>query len=296
MKHLLTFDLEDWHQLVHRWITGGLPHSSQNIWHQTERLLKMLDDYQTHATFFVVGLLAEEQPRLVKLIAAQGHEVACHSYSHLPIWTLSEKSFEEDTKRSKYLLEDLVGLPVRGYRATWFSIVQKTLWALDILADLGFEYDSSIFPIWHRRYGIAGFCPSIKRYNLRNGLSIIEIPPSIFKIGKAALPIAGGGYFRLMPSWLIYRLVNNFEKNKIPGVFYFHPYEADQYYLNSFDFFQPDKIGDYIKGWRANLLQNIGRTTIPGKLEGLLKRFQFTACYNLLLEMGHLNLKPRVPL
>lgn len=190
----------------------------------TRRLLDILASREVRATFFVLGWVAERDPGLVRAIRKAGHEVASHGYGHRPIRGDGRKEFIEDTDRSKKLIEDLTGEPVKGYRATTFSIVRETLWALDVLAEMGFAYDSSIFPIRHDRYGI----PDAPRFPHRHSSGLIEVPPGTARVLGQNVPISGGGYFRLFPPsftrWGI-RRVN--EREKMPVVFYVHPWEVD---------------------------------------------------------------------
>lgn len=284
MKNILTIDLEDWYQLARRRIKGQWSPPTDNIFRQLDTLLNLLADANQEATFFVMGMLAERHPNLIKQIDAQGHEIASHGYAHLTIDRLSRKQFEEDTKQAKGLLEDITGQPIHGYRAAEFSIRRKTLWALEVLAELGFEYDSSIFPIYHRRYGIAGFCPQVKRYGLQNGLQIIEIPLTTLPLGKLNLPIAGGGYFRTIPLWLICRAVNQLSANHNPMVIYLHPYEFDSQCLNVFKLLDRDRWNERLRGFFFNFHQNLGRDKISFKLAELLNRFRFTTCQEFLDE------------
>jgi polysaccharide deacetylase family protein (PEP-CTERM system associated) len=278
VKNILSIDLEDWHQLIHRRITGRALPPTDGVRRQLDRLLGLLQAHDTKATFFALGMLAEAYPDLIKLIAAQGHEIASHGYDHRSVHGLSRSQFAEDTRRAKGVLEDLLGKPVRGYRAAEFSILGETLWAFEVLAELGFEYDSSVFPIHHRRYGIAGFCPRAARYDLRNGLQLVEIPLATISFGKFNVPVAGGGYFRIMPLWLICRAVRRLNAERAPMVAYLHPYEFDPRSLNIFESFRPRGWTERLRGVRVNLVQNLGRHTMPRKLAGLLSRFRFTTC------------------
>jgi len=193
----------------------------------TYRILELLNQKEIRATFFVLGWVAEKYPNLVKEINDGGHEVACHSYKHRLIYSMNPEEFREDTHKAKAILEDIIGSPVIGYRAPSYSIVKENQWALDILIEEGFLYDSSIFPIHHDRYGI----PEAERFKYiikRNAGSIIEMPMSTLKIFGHNLPVAGGGYFRLFPGWftsLSIRFINKYEKQ--PVVFYMHPWEID---------------------------------------------------------------------
>ena len=193
----------------------------------THRVLEMFDRAGVRATFFVLGWVADHFPALVREIVAAGHEVASHGYHHQLLYTLTPNQFREDVRTAKTALEQLIGAPVLGFRAPSYSIVESSVWALDVLIEEGYVYDSSIFPIQHDRYGM----PGAERHAhvlRRNGGSILEMPPSTVRVGRVNLPIAGGGYFRLLPygftKWGISR-VNGVERK--PVVFYFHPWEID---------------------------------------------------------------------
>ena len=278
MTNILTIDFEDWHQLVRRHVSGSLTAASSGVARQVDTLLELLGRHQTRATFFCLGMVAEAYPELIRRIAGQGHEIASHGYAHMLTHRLSRQEFTEDCKRAKALLEDLAGQPVRGYRAAEFSVRSQTLWVLEVLAELGFLYDSSIFPIRHRRYGIPGFAPRIARYDLPGGRQIIEIPLATLPVGPAKVPVAGGGYFRLMPRWLIRRVTGKLEAGRQPIVAYFHPYEFDDRRLDVFEGWRPSGWMQRLRGVRYNWHQNIGRHTMPGKLAELVSRHRFTSC------------------
>ncbi len=224
----LTIDVEDYFQVAafediiqpESW--GSMDFRAGN---NTDCLLAILEQQQVKATFFIVGWIAEKCPELVKKIAAAGHEVGCHSYWHRKIYDLSPEEFREDTKRAKDILEDIIGRKILGYRAPSYSITKKSLWALDILEDLGFEYDSSIFPIYHDNYGI----PDAPRfeYKLPNH-DMKEYPISTSLVLGRKIPVAGGGYFRLFPYWFTKMALKkiNVHENK-PFIFYLHPWEVD---------------------------------------------------------------------
>ena len=193
----------------------------------THRLLDLFDETGVKATFFTLGWIAEHHPQLVREIAKRGHEVASHGYHHQLIYTLTPQQFREDVRSAKAALEDTIGAPVVGFRAPSFSIVASSLWALDVLIEEGYIYDTSIFPIHHDRYGIPDAPRHMHRID-RSAGSIIEMPASTVRIGPFNLPIAGGGYFRLLPygvtRWGIQR-VNTADRT--PVVFYLHPWEVD---------------------------------------------------------------------
>jgi polysaccharide deacetylase family protein (PEP-CTERM system associated) len=193
----------------------------------TERLLALFAEFDVRATFFVLGWVGERHPQLVQRIAAGGHEVASHGYAHRLIYDQTPAAFRADVRRAKAILEEAGGRQVVGYRAPSYSITSRSLWALDILVEEGYGYDSSIFPIRHDRYGIpvSERQPYVIR---RNGGVLVEVPGSTTRVGPLNLPVAGGGYFRLLPyqwtAWGIGR-VNRLEGR--PAVFYLHPWEID---------------------------------------------------------------------
>ena len=261
--NLLTFDIEDWFH------TSALsPFIDEQSWDRLESrlianvndLLELLDLYKHRATFFILGWIAERYPQLVQEIARAGHEIASHGYRHRLIYDLDREMFRNYVNRSKQLLEDLIGQPVRGYRATSFSIVKNTLWALDIIREIGFTYDSSMFPVRHDIYGIDG-CPRFP-FRLDNGL--IEIPASTLRLARNNIPIAGGGYFRLYPYWFTQKGIQHLNRSGYPAVIYLHPWELD-----------PGCPRVSQAGWRTRFRQyvNLGQTT--SKLKRLLSDFQF---------------------
>ena len=223
----LTIDVEDYFQvsafedIIRPADWDGM---EQRVTGNTEKVLALLAEYNTKATFFIVGWIAEKFPRLVGAVHAQGHHIGCHSYWHRKVYDLSPEEFREDTARGKSILEDIIGEPVLGYRAPSYSITKKSLWALDILKDLGFTYDSSIFPIYHDTYGI----PDSPRFAYRHANGLLEYPISTLRLLGGNLPVSGGGYFRLFPyqlSRLFLRALNRADKQ--PFVFYLHPWEVD---------------------------------------------------------------------
>lgn len=191
------------------------------------RLLEIFAEYDVRSTFFVLGWVGRRFPALVSAIARAGHEIASHGYAHRLIYDQTPAAFRADVRRAKDVLEQAAGRRVAGYRAPSYSITPRSLWALDILAEEGYTYDSSIFPIRHDRYGIP--VSGRRPYRIERGTrSIMEIPGSTTALGPLNLPIGGGGYFRLLPyewtRWGISR-VNRLEQR--PVVFYLHPWEID---------------------------------------------------------------------
>jgi polysaccharide deacetylase family protein (PEP-CTERM system associated) len=193
----------------------------------TERLLDIFDEYEVKSTFFVLGWVGERHPDLVRRIAQRGHEVASHGYAHRLVYDQTRKAFRQDIRRAKALLEDAGGRQVLGYRAPSYSITPRSLWAIDVLIEEGYSYDSSIFPIRHDRYGIPVSARRPYRID-RPGGSLIEVPGSTTQLGTMNLPVAGGGYFRILPYWWTrwgISRVNTLEQRA--AVFYLHPWEID---------------------------------------------------------------------
>jgi polysaccharide deacetylase family protein (PEP-CTERM system associated) len=276
--NILSFDLEDWYQIACRMMTGELPPARETLFRQMDVLLELLDQHRSRATFFVLGNVAERFPQLIRRISAEGHEIAAHGYAHLCVYQLSRKQFEDDTRRARDILRDTVGVPVLGYRAPLFSINTRSLWALEVLAELGFRYDSSIFPIHHRRYGIPGFAVSPARYKLPGCRQIIELPLATFSFAGLRIPVAGGGYFRLLPLWFLRQAVRQSERQQLPMTTYFHPYEFDTSRLDVFEAVLADGWRRRIFGYRLNWRNNLGRPGVRCKLAALLKEWRFTSC------------------
>jgi polysaccharide deacetylase family protein (PEP-CTERM system associated) len=192
----------------------------------TMRLLEFFHQHRVRGTFFVLGWVAERYPTLVRSIAASGHEIASHGFHHQLVYTLTVDQFREDVRRAKRTIEDAFGGIVRGYRAPSFSMVESSLWALDVLVEEGHTYDASVFPIYHDRYGIPD-APRRTHTIRRPAGTIVEVPASTIRLRGTNLPIAGGGYFRLFPypftRWAMRRVNAEGE----PVTFYIHPWEID---------------------------------------------------------------------
>jgi polysaccharide deacetylase family protein (PEP-CTERM system associated) len=227
MQNLLTIDVEDWFH------TSALdPFIGPEQWDRQDsrvvanvhQLLEILEAHHTRATFFILGWVAERYPELVREIDAGGHEICSHGYRHRLIYNLTPAQFKEFLERSKKILEDLIGKPAQGYRATSFSIIKKTLWALDLIQEAGFTFDSSIFPIGHHDiYGLRD-CP---RYPFKFENGLIEIPPSTLRILGHNIPLGGGGYFTLFPYWLTKLSIHRVNQEGYPAMVYLHPWELD---------------------------------------------------------------------
>jgi polysaccharide deacetylase family protein (PEP-CTERM system associated) len=224
--HALTIDVESWfHAENMRPVAPpeSWPLLESRLARNVDVLLDLFDRRQVKATFFVLGDAASREPEVVRAIAGRGHEVACHGWSHELVYRQTPEVFRDETRRAKRLLEDLAGAAVTGYRASTFSIVERSLWALDVLAEEGFLYDSSIAPVRHDRYGIPDSPRAPHDRALRSGGTIREFPVSCGSLLGWRLPV-GGGFFRLLPlGWTRRALASR----KTPGTVYFHPWEFD---------------------------------------------------------------------
>lgn len=259
----LSFDIEDWFQVEN--LKGAISADSWDrcdlrVVENTRRILAILHKNNTKATFFILGWIAERCAGLVEEIAAAGHEIASHGYGHELICKQDETDFARDLGRSKKIIEAISGRPVTGYRAPSFSITPETSWALDILRDLGFSYDSSLFPTsFHDRYGFAG----ASRFPFRHANGLVELPLSTVRCRHFNFPAAGGGYFRLFPYIFFRQLGRSVNREGTPLIFYLHPWELD-----------PGQPRMQIRrDYRFRHYVNLDRTA--GRLERLLKDFPF---------------------
>ena len=270
--HGLSFDVECYYQIIAKDFLSRFIEPTEEVVRNTEWILETLSRHRTKATFFTLGNVARRFPALVKRMAAAGHELAVHGDEHLYLMHLSPAAFREELKRARGPIEDAVGRAVSGHRAPAFSVTAETLWALDVLKDMGFAYDSSIFPIKGKRYGI----PEAPRtaYRLPNGL--IEVPLTAVTWRGRTMPAAGGGYARLFPYAFSRWALNQCEAEGRPAVTYFHPHEFEPTAPRL-----PPRSGSVplsrrLKLMKFNAVQARGRG--PGfrrKLERLLGEFRF---------------------
>lgn len=229
-KNALTIDVEDYFQ-----VAALAEAVDQNDWSSmeyrveanTDRLLELFSQKGVKATFFTLGWVAERSPELIRRIQKAGHEIASHGYSHQLVYKQTPEVFRDETRRSKQILEDITGEPITGYRAASYSITAQSRWALDILCEEGFTWDSSIFPVHHDRYGMPGTPHEPYRLEAPGGGTLIEFPLSTCPVGSYRLPIAGGGYFRLYPYWLSRWGLGKINRAGQPFIFYLHPWEID---------------------------------------------------------------------
>jgi polysaccharide deacetylase family protein (PEP-CTERM system associated) len=271
----LTFDLEDWYQST---VDINAP-IRDVVSKQTMKVLEILAEAKVHATFFVLGLVAKKFPYLIKRIATEGHEIATHGYKHQLIFTQAPLEFASDLKNSIALLEDITGCQVIGHRAPDFSITEKSLWALDILLEQGIIYDSSIFPIKHRRYGInrcqreIHYVSQLRSHLLRPLISengLIEFPLSTISIFGVKFPVCGGGYMRLMPYIATREAIKKLASEGMPAMIYMHPYEFDAQDLST-----PMNNSENLRLKFLRFNQNLNRDKSEMKLRKLLNDFKF---------------------
>ena len=262
----MTVDVEDYFQVqafaecVKREDWDSLPcHVEAN----TDRILTQFAEANTVATFFTLGWVAARYPGLIRRIVEAGHELASHGHGHQLVHQLSPADFREDLRRAKGMLEDVGGVTVRGYRAPTFSIGPQNPWAFDVLAETGHLYSSSVYPVRHDLYG----APDAPRFAHRVASgSILEIPLTTLRLGQHNVPIAGGGYFRLMPYSVFKAALKRFNASESrAGVFYFHPWEIDADQPRSTGASRLAKFRHYV---------NIG--AVPRRLDKLLRDFRWS--------------------
>jgi polysaccharide deacetylase family protein (PEP-CTERM system associated) len=229
----------------------------------TNRVLQLLGEYKCRATFFILGWVAERNPGLIREIFDAGHEVACHSYNHRRVTSLTPKEFRADLRRARIAIEDAIGSEVVGYRAPTFSITRQTLWALEVLSEEGFLYDSSIFPIRHDLYGFPESPRSPYRLQFRSNRTIFEIPMSTFRLGGINWPTGGGGYLRHLPMQYTRWAIRRIRKERKPLVMYFHPWELDPD--------QPRIAG----GWKSRLRHYTGLRKMESRLREVFSERNF---------------------
>src|SRR2546425_2533561 len=266
-RHHFTIDVEEYFHVAAfaPWVLaadwGRWP---SRVARSVARLLTLLAEHQARATFFVLGWVAQQHPEVVRDIAADGHEIASHGWDHARVTTQTPAAFRASVRRTKQFLEALTGTPVLGFRAPSFSIVPGREWALDVLIEEGYRYDSSLFPIRRPGYGYPGGRPDPHWIERPVG-SIAEVPPATLRWCGMHLPAAGGAYFRLLPYGLVRAAFKQCERRGVPGTFYIHPWEldADQPRLDV--------------PWLVRVRHYGGLTRTGGRLERLFGEVQFMA-------------------
>lgn len=267
MRNIISVDVEDYFHpsevqasvRSERWDT--LP---SRVVPATQRTLELMARHDTVGTFFILGWVAERFPALVREIAAAGHEIACHSYWHRLVYELTPEQFREDTVRACDAIADACGTRPRAYRAPSYSITRKSWWALEVLAELGFTHDSSIYPIVHDRYGVPDFPREAQRIETPSG-AILEVPVAAARLSaRRVTPVGGGGYLRMLPYGYTAAGIRRLnEDDRIAACIYFHPWEID------------DGQPRVAAGWLARLRTYAGLSGMEKKLDRLLAEFEF---------------------
>lgn len=266
MKNALTIDLEDYYHVSafrDRIAAGDWNSLQSRVERNTHLLLDLLDERGCKATFFTLGWVAERHPSLVRHVAERGHEIGCHSLRHRTVFEMTAAEFRDDTCQAKKLLEDCSGSPVLGYRAPSFSITAESLWALEILVELGFAFDSSIFPVSHPNYGIPDASRDAHRVQTPSG-SIVEFPMTTLELAGIRSPLGGGAYLRLLPYWYTrwgVRFLNDHEHR--PLCLYLHPWELDPE--------QPRMSGSLT----SRIRHYIGLRNTLAKFRNIIRDFEF---------------------
>ena len=278
MNSAFTVDVEDGISIAMRDAFSVETKQTNRVVRLTEQILDLLSEKNIKGTFFLLGQVAEHHPNLVKEIAKRGHEVGIHGYNHLQFFRMTPDQAYQELSSAKKLIEDLIGNCVYGHRAPAFSITPDTEWGLDVIAEAGFEYDSSVMPISGIRYGWPDFPKDIHRIQTPKGYELTEVPMSTIKVFGREIPVCGGGYLRLFPGWITEKSMKKITKKR-PAIIYIHPYELDlerypDYYfdeLNRADFLKRNKMKSM---W-------INRKTVYPKLSRLLDGFEFDTLINL---------------
>ena len=281
----LTIDVEDyWDVFSKDWLNLNIE-PTEAVTRTTEQILEILDQVKVKATFFVLGTVAKKFPTLIRSISRAGHEIGSHGISHTQIFKLSREKFTAEVMDSKVLLEEIISTPVLGYRAPAFSIMPKTAWALDVLAQAGFKYDSSIFPIKSRRYGWPNFRKDICVLDRMLGFVITEVPMSVVHFMGRDWPAGGGGYLRHFPYSVTRHCLRIIQKNR-PAVVYLHPYEIDtEDKILSLEHLSKQKSKAAVKHHKMQMRK---RHTVKSKLTKLLSEFEFAPVTNVLEDIGML--------
>jgi polysaccharide deacetylase family protein (PEP-CTERM system associated) len=273
-KHPICFtvDVEDGISLSMRDNFNQLVEQTVRVVKSTTLILNILDKYQVKGTFFCLGQVGQKFPELIKDIATSGHEIAVHVFDHLTFDKMSPKKAFDEISSAKKLFEDLVGNKVTGHRAPAFSITPKTSWGLEVIESAGFKHDSSILPSNLGKYSWGGLLKDICLLKLENGRSLIEVPISTIKFLSKDIPFSGGGYFRLIPLWLIHRIFDSYAKSKTI-IHYMHPYEVDaepypDFYFKALKKASPKTIIKLRSNW-------INRKYVPIKLSSILSSYSF---------------------
>ena len=260
-RNAFTIDVEDWYQSC---VDYDAPITDRVV-HNVERVLAVLDEVGVKATFFVQGRVAETFPRLVRSLASYGHEVQSHGYSHRPLYAMDRAQLREELERAKATVEEAAGTAVTMFRAQDFSVLARNLWALEVVAETGFEVDSSIFPMRSRHYGIPNWPLEPHHVVLEGGVRLLEVPVAIWSRGSIRFPVAGGGYLRVFPLRVIESGIRSIAAAGRPAVVYCHPYEFNAHELDEYP----------LVSRRLRLSQGLRRRGFEERIRALLPELNF---------------------
>lgn len=280
MLHALSFDVEEYFQVAnlreHFPDTASWERADSRLHVGMERILGALERHGARATFFFLGWIAERHPQWVRACLEGGHEVASHGYEHLFLGDIGRQDLGRDLERTERALQAAGAPRPEGFRASTFTLTRETWWAIDVLVERGYRYDSSVHPVSHPTYGIPDFEPGISRVQASDGRELVEFPVATLPLGRRNLPVGGGGYFRLLPGAVTRGALRALERRGRPAALYLHPWE--------FDPDQPRLPAPALKRFRHYL--NLDRT-LP-RLERLCAEFRFGTMREVLAEGGHL--------
>lgn len=275
--NILSVDLEDWHDSAYLRDYVNIENKIDRIVPATENILNVFKKYNTKATFFTLGSIAEKYPELIKNISNEGHEIASHGFTHTPVWNHSPDDFENEIRKTNKLLEEITGKKVIGFRAPYASLNQETSWIIDVLKSEGFLYDASLFPMKTPLYGVKNAPLQIYRISSDNILEndnesvLIEIPFTVYKSALFTIPCTGGVYGRFLPFNALNILLKNIRKDRAVN-FYFHPWETD---------IKIPKIGVPLKN---KIISYYNTKSYLKKIEKLLQKYKFTSIQHYLVE------------
>jgi polysaccharide deacetylase family protein (PEP-CTERM system associated) len=283
---LLSFDLEDFNQIVQRNLgLEGWDARRPALERQMEAIFALLDELGVRATFFVLGMTIRHYPEIAQEISARGDEIACHGYGHRVVYRQSPLEFRRDLESSLELIEGLTGRRPVGYRAPLFSLNRDTVWALEELAELGFRYDSSQYE--SRKIPARLPAPEGGAYRLQlpSGRELWELPVAAWRLGRTAVPVGGGSYWRVFPAALLRRGLRSVSRRDQNPALYFHPYEFDPRPLRVILPPSPSPR-QRLGALRMSLISNPGRSRVPTRIREIAKHHRLTSYEQGLAEIG----------
>lgn len=289
----LTIDVEDGINIAMRDSFNIEMQPTNRVVDNVEVILEICENHNVKATFFILGEIAEYFPDLIKRIDAKGHETGIHGYHHDQIFRLTPEKLKSELTRAKNLIENIIGKRIRGFRAPAFSINKQTSWALQIIAECGFEYDSSIFPSKSGRYGWSGFSRQICRIEPGNGTSLVEVPLSVINIMGRNFPVCGGGYLRYFPYTFTRNAFRSINKER-PVIVYMHPYELDTEKYPGYFYIARSKAR--YKQKAPLMLYRWKKDSVRPKLKRLTEEFKFIPLNEIISSFDKAHLIPKIVL